>query len=170
MASYTSPPVADESTITAASGQLAIKTGGVTLAKIVAQGLKYPFAGGLTGLGTGTKYHGPNGASQAGISAIGDDDDEWIAAEAGTLGLLRIISSTATGAGDSVEITIMVNGVASTLTATIPQNTAANTLVADTTHFPAIAAGDRVKVRSVIVDAQSHKASWSFFFIPTTGA
>src|SRR5262249_17526937 len=73
------------------------------------------------------------------------DDIGWVLDEPAVLRNLRIRCRTAAGAGGDAY-TVMLNGVATTVTATVPGG---GTTASDLTNFAVAAAGDRVSFRIV---------------------
>jgi len=65
---------------------------------------------------------------------------------AGTLGNLRVRAGTAPGIGNSVAFTVMVNGVASGITATLA---GASTTTSDLVNTASVSVGDTVELRSI---------------------
>ncbi len=90
--------------------------------------------------GADTRYLTPGyDTTTAGLTAIG-----WIATRPGTMKNMRVRHNAAAGNGNNVVYTLVVNGVASTLTVTLATNAVGNG--SDTTHSVSIAAGDRIEV------------------------
>lgn len=87
-----------------------------------------------------------------------------LAPVAGTMKNLRFRCREA-GVGETITVTLMVNGVASTLTAQI---TGATETAADTTHSVSIAAGDLMSLRVTLSGGASQRPpSWGLEFDPS---
>lgn len=100
--------------------------------------------GGLGGA-SATRFLGPSGIASSGTVASAG----WIATRAGTLRNLRISCDLAHDADDSTTFTVMVNDVATGIVATRGNSVAGNAITSNTANSAAVAAGDRITIRSV---------------------
>ena len=119
---------------------------------------------GISGaLGAATAYMGP------GIEAIGEisttEDNFFIAPTAGTLTKMYCNLGTAPGGADTVVYTVRIGGVDKTITATI---SAAGTTANDTAHTEAVAAGEKVSIKSVSSAATAANTSVTLEFVTKT--
>jgi len=155
--------ISDAETSGVYSGDIAISAGdyvslkhtvsGTPTARKMAVGVKFDSgSGGAIIMGnhgdspsdTNTEYAGLMGSGGSWDATITNTDQ--ICSVAGTLQNLRVRLFSAPGTGNSIAFTVMVNGVASTLTLTI---SGTDITGADTSNTVAVAAGDTLALRSV---------------------
>lgn len=110
--------------------------------------------------GSGTGYSNPFGV-KGGLSASNNLFYSFIAPKSMLLKSLYIRVEAAPGTGDTIVVTVLKNGVATALTATIAGNVAVS--ASDTTHTVSVSAGDRLMMQ---VDGTGTPASteltWGF--------
>lgn len=112
----------------------------------------------------------PSIAHPNGLQAVSTADDTphtLVIARAGKLRRLRSEVMNLLGGAETIVVTAYINGVASSLTITHPNNAAASSQVADITNEPTVAIGDRVQVRLTSTDGTSNTCSWTLEFVPT---
>lgn len=113
------------------------------------------------GIDGGNNFLSPFGSSDTQTTDI--RRSELIMPRAGTISTLEVRLVDATGVGESVVVTLLLNGATSGITVTIPQSQAIGTLVADVIHTAAIAVGDRLTLRMVPATFAG-RIAWGFRF------
>ncbi|MEA3144081.1 MAG: hypothetical protein QOG31_1405 [Thermoplasmata archaeon] len=114
-----------------------------------------PFGCGALLQAAATCYIHPQGYTDASLGGFGAVSvvSSYVMPRAGSIRQLRSVLRTALGAGETVVVTVFINGVASALTVTHPALAAANDAQADTVNEPVAALGDRITIQVVSTDA-----------------
>lgn len=126
-----------------------------------------PLSGSATASATGaTDYHHPLGAN-AGAGTASELLHEWIVPRAGTLKNLNAYNLTQPASGKTPALTVRVNEVDTAITVSWSNADAATTLKQDLVHTVAVAAGDRVSIKTVQTAASSVSLAWELEFVPS---
>lgn len=90
----------------------------------------------------------------------------WVVPRDGKLRRLRVLNINATGAAETIQFVLRINGANGALTATIPQNSAASSEAADDSNEVSVSAGDNVLMRCISTDTSNNGGSWAFEYAP----